>query len=204
MSNVNFIVRDIRYACKFEPSSDLLQVLEWFRIQLSESDLKLKGHRCSFLLVYLLEALLLVLGRQFTLSPKTARAKALLVAVVETLLSKISEKSHSLTNQLIAILAQSVFSFRGVDPVDKSETSLQLFSRLASIDLSRKLLRVNVFVDLFMICTLDYLQCLIDIIFHYCCAYDTSRRKSAHATILHCLAVYGDQFLLEHFYLQDW
>lgn len=203
-SQLNYLVRTIRQECKYKPSSALVHTLERFSKCLSASALSLRGARCSHLVLYLFEGLLFLLGCQFVPSSNALRAKELIVDIIETILSKITEKSLPLTDQLVAILAQSVFSFRGVDLVDKSHRSLELFSRLASINLSKKLLRKAVLEDLFVVCTMDFIQSLVDVIFRYCCAYDPSKRKAVHASVLQCLAVYGDEHTLEQFYLQEW
>lgn len=203
-TQLNYIVQCIRQECKYNASRDFVQVLERFTKSLSESDLALRGIRCSYLVLYLFEGLLFLLGNQFVLSSNTSRAKVLIVDIVESIFSKATERSHLLTDQLVATLAQAAISFRGVDPVDKFDPNLELFSRLASINLSKRLLRKEVLEDLFVICTLDFIQCLVEIIFHYCCVYDTSRKKSVHASVLQCLAVYGDELILEQFYLQEW
>lgn len=203
-TQLNYLVRTIRQECKYKPSSALVHTLERFRKCLSESALSIRGARCSYLVLYLLEGLLFLLGCQFVPSSNASRAKDLIVDIIETIFSKVTKKSLPLTDQLVGILAQSVFSFRGLDPVDKSDRNLELFSRLASINLSKKLLRKYVLEDLFMVCTVDFIQSLVDVIFRYCCAYDPSKRKAVHASVLQCLAVYGDEQTLEQFYLQEW
>lgn len=202
--DLNRLVAVIRQACKFTPSKALLQSLELCKDILDDSLLQLRGYRCSFLLIYLLEGILFLVGRQFVLTPETIQAKDHVVELLHVMFTKITLLSMPLSDQLVAILAQSVFSFRQALPVEGVESDFLQFAKFASINVSKKLLRREVFESLFVVCTQEFVLSLVDLIYHYCCVYDTTRKSAVSLSILQCLAIYGDQDVLEHYYLQEW
>lgn len=174
------------------------------RDAVKECNLVLKGARCSCLLIYLLEALLYLMGKLFVVTPIVARAQFLIADVLQLMLSKVSRNSSPLTDQLLAILAQSVFSLKSLKPVVGTEEEFTRFTKLASINASKRLLLLKCFQELHVVCCSDYVRCLVDVVFHYCCHVQVAKRKGAHSSVLQCLAVFGDEDILEHFYLQDW
>lgn len=152
----------------------------------------------------MLEALLYLLGGEFELSPITSRAKEHIVEVLHALFTKITPCSVPLTDQLVAILAQSVLSFRNAVPVDSSEPQYVEFAKLSLINVSRRLLRKNIFNELFIVCTNDFVQIMEELVFHYCSAYDPTKKKLVSISVLQCLSIHGDEDILRQFYLHDW
>lgn len=203
-TELNRLVAVIRRACQFEPTPTLISFLENSRSAIGDYSLVLLGGRCSYFLTYLCEALLNVVGHQFTMSPISVRAQFLVADILQLLLTKISTNSAPLTDQLLAILAQSVFSLKSLKPIEGTEPEFLRFGKLASINVSKRLLPRRCFEELFVVCASEYVQCLVDIIFHYCCHSHTSGKLAASSSVLQCLAIFGDKELLDHFYLQDW
>lgn len=144
------------------------------------------------------------MGKLFVVTSMVARAQSLIVDILQLLFSRVSENSAPLTDQLLAILAQSVFSLKSLKPVVGTEEEFTHFTKLASINASKRLLLLKCFQELHVVCCSDFVQCLVDVIFHYCCHVQVANKKGAHSSVLQCLAVFGDEDILEHFYLQDW
>lgn len=108
-----------------------------------------------------------------------------------------------LTDQLVAILVQAVFEFR-FGPNACESTNFALFVSLVPICTTKKALHPAVFVELFCVCPAEVIEVFLDVLYHYCSTYDSSRMAAISIKIMACLAVFDEKGPIHHFELQAW
>lgn len=160
------------------------------------------GRRCAELVCYLEEALLCVCSHQFALLHDTLAIVDVLKDAMVLVFSRVAPGSKPVTSQLVAILAQLVFSFHF--SADASLSEFAMFAGVTRIDPSKLLLPAAAVASLAVACTSFVLCVHLDFIHHYVTTYDRPLLRATKLSLLACVVMSADPDVLGHFRLLDW
>lgn len=193
----------IKNDCKLYPSESVATTIIGCKSVLQEADYTYSAYRCSSFVAHLLGCLPYVYGYQNDPLPAAHDVKAALVDFLYTMFTKISPTSLPLTEQLVAILAQTVFCFR-FGPDADSKPDFTLFASLTGICTTKKLIHSHAFMDLFCVCPVPVVEAMLDVLYHYCTTYDSNCVTETSTKVLASLVVFDDEHATNHFWLQNW
>lgn len=192
-----------RHQCKLAPSAAVATTINGCKSVLHAAPHAYLANRCAPFVAHLMGCVIHAYGHQLLPLAEARAVKDALVDFLFTVFTKLSATSLPLTDQLVAIFAETVFRFR-FGPAACASPSWALFASLVPICGAKKTVPPVVFIELFCVCTCEVVEVFLDVIHHYCTTYDRANMAAVSAKLMACLAVFAETDAIRHFELQAW
>ncbi|KAM9920589.1 hypothetical protein OXX59_007108 [Metschnikowia pulcherrima] len=192
----------VKAVCRYPPSDKTVHSLLQLKNHLKDSKWGISTHQATFLTCHLDECLIYAASRMFTFTRYGEQTKDVMLDIAQILFSRTQDKISTLTQHLIAILAQLVFVFSFSNGCDHD--TYTLFTSVTGIGVPKRPISNTVLRAVRVVTTTDIIKFHVEMLNMYCNKYDKESCNSLKGLVLACLLVYDEDEVFQYANLLSW